>query len=158
MSLSMRMALSLSLVLTMFLPPLVLSATAVAGELPPIPTFIDCAMNFTAFDSLYGWINEFNHPQPIIQYQPLAATCPPGCAQLLTGSADGPLYQPRLFGSYPYHSSSSICLAALHSGLISASEGGGVFVSRFYRQDWSGTDNQTIFPFTSALGSVSNGV
>jgi hypothetical protein len=38
-----------------------------------------------------------------------------------------------LFGSYPYHVNSSICLAAIHSGIITNELGGGVFWEKFYR-------------------------
>ena len=61
-------------------------------------------------------------------------------------------------GSYPYSGDSSICLAAIHCGVINATLGGSVFISRFYRQDWTGGDTQSIFPYNSSLGTSSNGV
>ena len=63
-----------------------------------------------------------------------------------------------MLGSFPYHSASSVCLAAIHAGVISDEAGGGVWVNRFYRHDWSNTSTQTIFPYQSWRGSLSNGV
>ena len=60
--------------------------------------------------------------------------------------------------SPPYDGRSSVCLAAVHAGIINASTGGGVYVSRFYRHAWTNTSSQTIFPYPSNLSSLSNGV
>jgi hypothetical protein len=51
-----------------------------------------------------------------------------------------------------------MCLAAVHAGIIDGRVGGGLFVSRFFRHDWSNTSTQSVFPFTSSRGSFSNGV
>ena len=94
----------------------------------------------------------------------LTALCPANCtdeaatATAADASSATSLSRPVLYGSFPYHPSSSVCLAAIHAGLIRASVGGGVFISRFHSHDWSGTSNQTIFPFNSSRGSLSNGV
>ena len=92
---------------------------------------------------------------------PLTALCPPNCT--LPSPSSSPPYAPStslpaVYGSSPYHGRSSVCLAAVHAGLIDASTGGGVFISPFYRHDWSGGDAQTIFPFQSNRGRLSNGV
>jgi hypothetical protein len=81
-----------------------------------------------------------------------AFSCPLRC--LAKAASEGG----QVLGSYPYHGNSSICLAALHAGLISDTEGGSIFVSRFYRHDWSGSPSQSVFPYESWQGSVSNGV
>ena len=81
--------------------------------------------------------------------------CPAGCL-LLVDDADAS--SPRLWGSFPYLSNSSVCLAAIHCGVISNSTGGAVQAARFYRQSWAEDDTQTVFPFQSHRGSLSNGV
>ena len=86
---------------------------------------------------------------PIMPLAAVAALCPANCSRVAAA---------RLFGSFPYHGQSSVCLAAVHAGIIDDSVGGGVFVSRFYRHDWSNSSTQSIFPFTSAMGTLSNGV
>ena len=63
-----------------------------------------------------------------------------------------------MYGSYPYAAASSICLSAVHCGVLDEATGGSVFVSRFYRHDWSNGSAQSIFPFASAASSRSNGV
>ena len=91
--------------------------------------------------------------------QSFAALCPSDCLQQLSQDRHAGL--PKLygvFGSFPYFSSSSICLAAVHAGIINDTLGGGVFVNRFYRHDWSNTSTQTIFPHESWRGSLSNGI
>ena len=102
----------------------------------------DCALSFADFDSAL----------PLLQFRTVAHRCPPQCLSLLSTSAS----PSQLFGSYPYHSSSSICLAAIHCGLLNSTVGGSVFVSRFYRSDWTAT--ASIFPNASASASLSNGV
>jgi hypothetical protein len=70
---------------------------------------------------------------------------------------DGCLTLP-LAGSFPYHGNSSVCLAAIHSGLIRNEDGGGVFLTRFWPETWANDSTQTIFPHGSNASSVSNGV
>ena len=81
-------------------------------------------------------------------------TCPRDCTRAYV---DDPT-RTHVLGSYPYHANSSICLAAIHSGVIRADTGGGVFLDRFWPEDWSNTASQSIFPRGSHLGSLSNGV
>ena len=80
-------------------------------------------------------------------------TCPEQCLAAVPLSSNASVY-----GSFPYHANSSICLAAIHAGVISAERGGGLFIDRFFPQDWSATETQTLFPLTSARGSLSHGV
>ena len=92
---------------------------------------------------------------PLNAYSNAAALCPANCTQT---TARTPARPAVVYGSFPYHASSSVCLAAVHAGIISDNVGGGVLVSRFYRHDWSNSSTQTIFPFTSSQGTLSNGV
>ena len=150
---SWRVVLTLLMVSMMF-GDAVQRTTAGEAE-PPSPVPTNCTWTFTQMDELYRMVMyDSNVTVPIIAYQPLAATCPPGCLQ--QRSTDPSLL--RVFGSFPYHGSSSICLAAIHSGIINETTGGGAFISRFYRSNWSQSPTQTIFPFTSAEGTASNGV
>ena len=125
-----------------------------------------CAETFAEFDARWS----FRGPNPnipaspaarvpAVPYQAIAALCPANCSTLSASSAS-------VYGSFPYHSSSSVCLAAIHAGIVSDPLGGGVFVSRFYRHSWSNSSINgsasggapSIFPFTSANGALSNGV
>ena len=79
-------------------------------------------------------------------------TCPHDCLRAVKeGKA-------AVYGSFPYHANSSICVAAIHAGLISNWEGGGVFLSRFFPADWSNSSTQTLFPVGSERSTTSNGV
>ena len=82
-------------------------------------------------------------------------TCPQHCLRVLNGSSHSP---PLVLGSYPYHPSSSVCLAAIHSGIIAAEAGGGVFAERFYPETWANDSSQSIFPRGSHQASLSNAV
>ena len=84
--------------------------------------------------------------------------CPAHC--LHHTSLTPPLlpFPAAVFGSWPYHNSSSMCLAAIHSGLITDAEGGFLHGLRFRRHSWAGDATQTTFPFHSSRGSLSNGV
>ena len=88
-------------------------------------------------------------------YQSVAAFCPSTC---LSNTSSHSTQRPAVYGSFPYHGRSSACLAAIHTGFINASVGGGFFISRFYRHDWSNSSTQTIFPHGSQHGTYSNGV
>ena len=90
----------------------------------------------------------------------MAAQCPANCTQHLLGLKAGSSISalPPVYGSFPYHGRSSLYLAAVHAGLVSAEKGGGVFVSRYHPFDWSGSSTQTIFPHTFAQGTTSNAV
>ena len=79
--------------------------------------------------------------------------CPRDCTRAVGLSAAAVVY-----GSFPYHANSSICLAAIHAGVISNRDGGGLFLSRFYPIDWSNSSSQTLYPHGAAHGSLSNGV
>ena len=98
-----------------------------------------CELSFASFDAQYA----------LLPFRTLAHRCPAGCTAASGGGA-------AVYGSFPYHGNSSICLAAVHSGLTDDGLGGAVFVSRFYRQDWSAA--ASIFPHHSANGSLSSGV
>ena len=145
-------------------PPTATAVQLRSALFPPTPILTPCDLNFTALDDLYRFRDlrgYGNFPVPISQFQSIAAACPANCTALIAQSAKDNTNissSSRVFGSYPYHGSSSVCLSAIHSGVILDSEGGGVFVSRFYRADWSGSDSQSIFPLASAGGSDSNGV
>ena len=76
-------------------------------------------------------------------------TCPQHCLRYLEG---------RVYGSFPYHSNSSVCLAAIHAGVLSDEEGGGLMADRFYPLSWANDSTQTVFPHQSSRASLSNGV
>ena len=61
-------------------------------------------------------------------------------------------------GSYPYHSNSSICLAAIHAGIIASETGGSVLFDRFWPETWANDSTQTVFPRGANESSFSNGV
>ena len=86
------------------------------------------------------------------QSGPYRFPCPAGCINSTRGDNNT-----RVIGSFPYHPSSSVCLAAIHSGLMDDAQGGTVWLSLFFSQTW---DEQAvdIYPFSSAQGSWSNGV
>ena len=50
-------------------------------------------------------------------------TCPQHCLRYVGR---------KVFGSYPYHGNSSVCLAAIQAGVIGNEEGGGVMARRFF--------------------------
>ena len=75
------------------------------------------------------------------------------CSQHCLRSVDG-----RVYGSYPYHAASSVCLAAIHSGIISDEDGGALLAQRFYPLSWANDSTQTVFPHGSSSASYSNGV
>ena len=115
-----------------------------------------CATTFTELDSA----------NPLFVYRSTAFSCPSDCPSRLRSQQQRPAAAApnatasaaAVFGSYPYSGSSSICLAAIHSGVLSAVLGGSVFVSRFHRADWSNSSSQTVFPHGAERGSLSNGV
>jgi hypothetical protein len=117
----------------------------------PFPLrFSGCNETFASIDA--AWLGQEYSGAPVfpnLPNLPVAIQCPSGCLHQLDIA---------VYGSFPYHRSSSVCLAAIHAGLIRAEAGGGVFVSRFYRQDWSNSSSQTVFPFSSSQPSYSNGV
>ena len=105
--------------------------------------------------------------------------CPAGCLGLTAGSGAA------VYGSYPYHANSSLCLAAIHCGVISEAAGGWLQCGRFgayrqpvlldltspqpdvsrvlsangsYRAVVADISGQELFPFNSSLPSLSNGV
>ena len=125
------------LLLPLLLLLLCLCGLSPAAALSPLDA---CLTNFTQLDATNAYF----------VFRTVAFACPAGCLSVDDGS--------RVQGSYPYSGASSICLSAIHCGVLDASLGGSVFVSRFYRADWSGGDTQTIFPHNSSIGVLSNGV
>lgn len=118
-----------------------------------------CTLTFAQFEaSKPVWVRDAQSQifMPAATLLNLAATCPANCTTAALTNTSTP--STLLFGSFPYSPTSSICLAAIHAGIIADATGGGLFVSRFYRHDLSNTTNQTIYPFDSWRGSLSNGV
>ena len=111
-----------------------------------------CNATFFDFNTSEDEMDDFGR---VLGFQAVAALCPADC---LVQQRSGDNSSVAVLGSFPYHPSSSVCLAAVHAGIIDGGVGGGVFVSRFYRQDWSGGSSQTVFPFNSSRGTLSNGV
>ena len=124
---------------------------------------VSCSLTFDQRDA----VNQTSPASPFwLTWQPLynvtlptvvnqRVVCPANCTTAALSNTSTP---PLVSGSFPYSPSSSICLAAIHAGIIADAAGGGVLVSRFYRHDWSNTTNQTIYPHDSWRGSLSNGV
>jgi hypothetical protein len=77
--------------------------------------------------------------------------CPPDC---LTAAASS---DARVYGSFPYHPSSSVCLAAIHSGLLNSTAGGAVFFQPFYAESWDESSLQlsSLYPHNASRGSSS---
>ena len=122
--------------------------------------FVDCSLTFAQLDGANNTVRleEFvNMPALLIVNQ--AVTCPTNCtSHVAVSNPSTTTSASDVSCSFPYSPSSSICLAAIHAGIISNATGGGVFVSRFYRHDWSNSSSQTIYPFEAWRGSLSNGV
>jgi hypothetical protein len=129
--------------------------STVHPEAPPNPPSL-CLHSFADVDQSFTSYNPLGSATPsvaLLPYQPLAMYCPRNCSFSIPSNSLPPVY-----GSFPYHARSSICFASIHAGIISDRKGGGVFVSRFYRHDWSNSSTQSIFPFNSSHGTLSNGV
>ena len=128
----LHLLLPLLLLLFLTLSPLALSSAPTEESL--------CLTTFAELDA----------STPLFPYRSSTFSCPAHCD----------LLQPRppVYGSYPYAGASSVCLSAVHCGVVSASQGGSVFLGRFYRADWSNSSSQSVFPNASALNSSSNGV
>ena len=96
----------------------------------------------------------FTNHLPCYHLMPIMLiSCPQHCLRAVDTSPS-----PLVSGSYPYHNSSSVCLAAIHAGIISDEAGGGVFAERFYPLTWANDSTQSIFPHGSQAASLSNGV
>ena len=104
-------------------------------------------------------------------------TCPRQCGRAARAAATispdtlptsiNTSYSPFVFGSFPYHAYSSICLAAIHSGLIDEEQGGALFVDPFWSDEWQSTGGDdvvdhsslsSLFPFNSSSASFSLGI
>jgi len=106
-----------------------------------------CQWTFEQFELSYELeLICFNMPRVNVH------TCPMHCLRALDHPAS------HVYGSSPYHANSSICLAAIHGGVLLNEEGGGLFLNRYLPQDWSNSSTQTEFPFGSTAASFSNGV
>ena len=116
-----------------------------------------------------------------------AKCCPPRCLDLARNvSQAGHGSFGSVWGSFPYHENSSVCMAAIHAGLISSVDGGWVLYERFgsfhqpvmldltspladkqssrflengtYRRILHNISREELFPFNSSQSSWSNGV
>ena len=135
---------SLIVVIDLFCP----DAPFVLSQAPFSFNLSSCNLTFNAFDQYNGSLTRAIYDRLTIV--PSVVLCPANCTQDSSSSA--------LYGSYPYHGNSSICLAGVHAGIINDDLGGGVLVNRFYPVDWSNSSTQTIFPYNSSSGSFSNGL
>ena len=134
--------------------PLTLVSSAIPAYPTPYVDAADCSASFNDVDFSLNSTAGF-HTVVLLPFLAFAALCPANCSSSSSSSSSSGI---AVYGSFPYHGQSSVCLAAVHAGIIDDSVGGGVFVSRFYRHDWSNSSTQSIFPFTSAMGTLSNGV
>ena len=104
-----------------------------------------CSLTFAQHAAAHAdWVTCFHAPVPSVH------TCPVECLGALPGAA--------VYGSHPYDSNSSVCLSAIHAGVLNASTGGAVHVARFYPQDWSASNTQTIYPDASASASLAHSI
>ena len=62
-----------------------------------------------------------------------------------------------MYGSFPYHRHSSICLSALHGGLVEDARGGGVWFDVFLSQTWDEAAIE-LYPHGAERGSSSMGL
>ena len=118
-------------------------------QFPQIP----CWQTLDEFDVSSQWSDWDNNTVSMLPYQPVAALCPPNC---LAESRRNESMQ--VYGSFPYRGRSSVCLSGVHAGVISDRAGGGLYVSYFFRHSWGQDASQSIFPFSSSSGTLSNGV
>ena len=114
----------------------------------------------------------------------MSKCCPAGCLSLVRSLSNGTGSPAAVYGSFPYHGKSSICLAAIHSGLITDEQGGWVFYDAFsvhhqplvldltdpdadsarfvvdgrYQRVLANMSGLELFPYNSSLPSLSNGV
>jgi hypothetical protein len=113
--------------------------------------------------------------------------CPPRCIDVIAAAAssNASFIPPTVYGSFPYHANSSVCLAAIHSGIITNDDGGWVQYGRFgayhqpvlidltdpnadpgrlldasghYQQLWANISMDDLYPFNASRPSLSNGV
>ena len=110
-----------------------------------------CRLSFTQHEQ--GWANFLSCDMlgPVKVH-----TCPQHCTRLLHEPHELPAAP--VWGRWPYHGNSSICLSAIHAGLIADAAGGAVVLERFFPADWSNSSSQTIFPHEAWRGSLSNAV
>ena len=108
-----------------------------------------CTFSFADFaDAHSDWVTCYHAPRVNVH------TCPQHCLR----SVDLDPSHARVYGSGPYAAPSSICLAAIHSGVLDDAQGGAVHVDPFFPPDWSNSSSQTVFPGQSRQGSVRSGV
>ena len=94
---------------------------------------------------------------------PLRHRCPPNCIAAMQegcrsgGTSRTPAGGAAVIGSFPYHPNSSVCLSAVHSGLVDDATGGAVLPSLFFSQTWD-SNTIDIYPHGSQSGTCSNGV
>ena len=107
-----------------------------------------CSWTFAQHeDSYVNWVACHNQGRQSVH------TCPVHCLRAANTSSAA-----AVLGSFPYHANSSICLSAIHSGIIGDQDGGAVLIQRFYPESWDKDSTQAIFPHDSHRPSYSNGV
>ena len=156
------------------LPPLLLHLFAlavVASSSPPRPTSDGAvAVNSTCLTSFQLYFDELLPAAVRFPAKTLQFVCPSHCPSLVAASlrtkaeesadpsqASESILSWPVWGSYPYHPLSSICLSAVHSGVLNDTLGGSVWVERFFSTQWD-THNATLYPAQSARGTLSNSI
>ena len=132
------------------LPPSISRPTpALAAHSADAFSLYSCTLSFAQHEEAYrDWAACYHSVRMNV------ITCPRGCLQAVTLSP----HNATVAGSYPYHANSSVCLAAIHAGVIDAAEGGGVLLGRFYPEDWSNGSSQSTYPHEAWRASLSHSV
>ena len=139
----------------------------VDGSTPPSPTvpiprvalsFLNstsfdaasCTLSFDGFTCAHSdWRTCYHAPVFNVH------TCPQSCMRAVMELR---LPNATVYGSFPYAGNSSICLAAIHAGVLSDAAGGAVIVDRFYPDSWEVADHSQDPPSsTSTTDSSSAG-
>ena len=105
-----------------------------------------CTLSFDQFtDAHSDWLTCYHAPVFNVH------TCPRAC---LRAVHDLFLLNATVYGSSPFAGNSSICLAAIHAGIIDEVEGGAILIDRFYPETWQVTNHRSPSSVPRALSSA----
>ena len=90
-----------------------------------------CSLSFEQFTAAHSdWVTCYHAPVFNVH------TCPQHCLRAANDTV-------AVYGSFPYDEQSSVCLAAIHAGVINESSGGAVLLDRFYPERWTVTEHRS---------------